>query len=333
MTTEQVLMLRQYALTVGGLPQANSIEQLELSGATTVDIAWQGKTVRSAFITPYSEKDQFHERLCDLLRRLVLKLKTQHATDLLNGDHVVYLILPELSTGDDVALNELVQLIMRRLPGLLQSARSRLFAHGSAGTLMALSAAKTALQQNTFAQVWLLSADSMCNSKAFEQYVQAGAAHVLSEGAVALNIGRALAGSNEANKGIRLLFTELDAKANSRNEQEDATANLLRQAAAEVVKHGQTLRLAYMPDCGDETASLVWLTQYKWLHGAVTADTEMRLPSYHCGELGASGGLYRLLHVMRSAQKGRLSGLTMQFEQSLQRYRSVALFASAINKH
>ena len=62
------------------------------------------------------------------------------------------------------------------------------------------------------------------------------------------------------------------------------------------------------------------------LHGVVTEDTEYLLPGYQTGELGACGGLYRLLLLLHEAQQGRFSGFVLQYEQSLRRYRGVALY-------
>lgn len=325
MTVEQTLMLHQYAFTLGAMPDADCIEQLELSALAPAEMDWHGVTVRHAFIQPYCEPEDFNLRLCQLLQHLVAKLKAQQNTDLLAEQCVVYLVLPELGTADGSALNSLIQQIMRSLPGLLQSAHCRVFAHGSAGALMALAAAQNVLQQQSQAQIWLLSVDSLCSATAFERYCRYSASYVLSEGAVALCIGSRELDTANGDTGLQLLFNAVDATTGHSNN--DATANVLRQAAGKALDRTTMLGQLYMPDCGDESAGAVWLEQYHWLRGAVDADTTFCLPAYWSGELGASGGLYRLLHLMRAGAKGRLSGLTLQYEQSLQHYRTVALFA------
>lgn len=325
MAVEQTLVLHQYAFTLGAMPDADCIEQLELSALAPAAIDWHGVTLRHALIQPYCEKEDFNVRLCQLLRRLVAKLKAQQNTDLLADQSVVYLILPELSTTGDSLLNSLIQHIMRDLPGLLQSAQCRVFAHGSAGALMALAAAQNLLQQQSQAQIWLLSVDSLCSATAFERYCRYSASHVLSEGAVALCIGSRALDTANGGAGLQLLFNAVDATTGHSNN--DATANVLRQAAGKALDRTTILGQLYMPDCGDESAAAVWLEQYHWLRGAVDADTTFCMPAYWCGELGASGGLYRLLHLMRAMAKGRLPRLTLQYEQSLQHYRAVALFA------
>ena len=325
MTVEQTLMLHQYAFTLGAMPDADCIEQLELSALAPAEMDWHGVTVRHAFIQPYCEPEDFNLRLCQLLQHLVAKLKAQQNTNLLAEQCVVYLVLPELGTADGSALNSLIQQIMRSLPGLLQSAHCRVFAHGSAGALMALAAAQNLLQQQSQAQIWLLSVDSLCSATAFERYCRYSASYVLSEGAVALCIGSRELDTANGDTGLQLLFNAVDATTGHSNN--DATANVLLQAAGKALDRTTMLGQLYMPDCGDESAGAVWLEQYHWLRGAVDADTTFCLPAYWSGELGASGGLYRLLHLMRAGAKGRLPGLTLQYEQSLQHYRTVALFA------
>lgn len=325
MVADQTLILHQYALALGAMPTADSIEQLEMSTLIPGYMDWQGHTVRHAFIQPYCVGEDFNARLCQLLQLLVAKLKAQQNTDLLTGQSIIYLVLPELSTTDSSVLNTLIQHIMRNLPGLLQSAQCRIFAQGSAGALMALAAAQTLLQHQSKTPIWLLSVDSLCSATAFERYRQNSASHVLSEGAVALCLGGTASDTANADSGLQLLFSAVDATTG--HSSNDATGNVLRQAAGEALKRTTMLGQLYMPDCGDDRAGAVWLEQYHWLRGAVDADTTFCMPAYLCGELGASGGLYRLLHLLCTAAKGRLPSLTLQYEQSLQHYRTAALFA------
>ena len=327
MAGEQTLMLHQHAFTLGAMPDADCIEQLELNVLAPAEMDWHGVKVRHAFIQPYCVGEDFNFRLCQLLQRIVAKLKAKQNTDLLAEQCVVYLVLPELGTAEGSALNSLIQHIMRSLPGLLQSAQCRVFAHGSAGALMAFAAAQKVLQQQGQASIWLIAVDSLCSATAFERYRKYSANHVLSEGAIALRMGNALSGQADGRQ-LQLVFSSVDATAGHlNNAADDATGNLLRLAGVEVSKQAKILKLLYMPDCGDETTVLTWLEQYHWLRGAVTADTAFCMPAYFCGELGACGGLYRLFHLMRAGAKGRLPGLTLQYEQSSQHYRAVALFA------
>lgn len=328
MIVEQTVVLHQHAFTLGAMPDADCIEQVELNILTTAEMDWHGIAVRHAFIQPYCAQEDFALRLCRLLQCLVAKLKAQQNTDLLAEQSTVYLVLPELGTADGSALNNLIQHIMRSLPGLLQSAQCRVFAYGSAGAIMAFAAAQKVLQQQSQASIWLIAVDSLCSATAFERYREYSANHVLSEGAIALRIGNVLPGNTGEDTGLKLIFSSVDATTGHiNNTADDATGNLFRQIAAEVSKRAKTLKLLYMPDCGDERAVSAWLEQYHWLRGAITADTAFCMPAYYCGELGACGGLYRLFHLIRADAKGRLPSLTLQYEQSSQHYRAVALFA------
>ena len=105
-----------------------------------------------------------------------------------------------------------------------------------------------------------------------------------------------------------------------------ATAGLLRQTALHLSNSQAQLSLICLPDSGNDYASQCWLNQMSQLHGVVAEDTEYLLPGYQTGELGACGGVYRLLLLLHEAQQGRFSGFVLQYEQSLRRYRGVALY-------
>lgn len=320
------LALQQCALQLGILPDAIMLEQLELQTATPQQMEWQAGTnscaIPTAFFTPYFPEEEHNSRLLGLLEGLFAKMPARPQQQL------VYLLLPEFSGPDNAQLNALLQQLMRRWPELLQSEQCRVFPYGSAASLMAFNAAQQQLtqpaqMQSKARQIWLIAVDTLCSAAAFEHYQAHAGSYVLSEGALAVCLGKAA-------NGLQLQFSATDANAGQAEHNGDvAIASLFAQAAQHVQHSGMTLNQLYLPDCGNDNASAEWLAQCHKLQGAITLDTAYFLPSYHSGELGASGGLYRLLHLMQAHQKGRLTGLTLAYEQSARCYRSVAVFAPA----
>ncbi|MDP5190312.1 hypothetical protein [Rheinheimera baltica] len=276
-------------------------------------ITWQQHHLAASFVLPVKAKETLTERLTALLTLLFAQMDDELVNE------TVYLVLPEFPGVDNQQLNALLQHLMRHFPSLLLSDTCRVFPYGSAGALMALSMAQQQLQQDANATVWLLAVDSQALDEVLQCYATAEVAGEPSEGAIALRLSR-------TNAVVNVHTIASDASPASSAEPEPAMAALFQHVAANLPT---TLNQLYLPDCGDVNATERWIAQYHYLHGAVNQDTEHVFASYATGELGACGGLYRLLHVYRGYQREYLQGLTLQCELSPALYRAIAVFSKA----
>jgi hypothetical protein len=253
----------------------------------------------------------FSERLLDLLAKL-----QQQLAGALNNQ-TLYLILPEYTEPDNSELNNLLQQLMRRFPGLLHSDTCRVFPHGSAGVLMALNAAQQHLSKPGNDPLWLVAVDSMAQASVLDAYASGKLSGVPSEGAIALCL-------TACQSGVTLQFSAADAQ--PATTEQSAVAALFLQIVANL----QTpLKQLYFPDSGDQQITEQWLAQYQHLHGVVDGETSLVFPSYATGELGACGGLYRLWHLLQAYEQGRITGQTAQCELSARLFRAVAIFSPA----
>ena len=321
MSNSTTIALAQYAMHLGVMPEATMTEALQLQTTGTQHMHWQDSVLQCAFMTPYCAAESFNQRLLALLDGLLGKMPASPQ------EQIVYLVLPEFSGPDNPQLNALLQQLMQRHPRLLQSELCRIFPYGAAGCLMALNAAAGLLARQRQAQLWLIATDSQCHADVFSAYQAQQAAYLLSEGALALCL-------TAAESGLALTFSATDVMScTAENNQDLATAGLFCQVTQQLAGSGQQLKHICLPDCGNDNSSAHWLEHMPRLHGTISAETAYSLPSYQTGELGACGGLYRLLYLLQGAQKGRLHGLTLQYEQSAKGYRSVALYNPVVTTH
>lgn len=319
------LKAASYTLHLASLPQARQLEQVGFATITPTILKWQQTDIATAFFseepTTFSEQSTTQsQRLLALLDALLAKMPARPA------QQIVYLLLPEFNSADDALLSALLQQLMRNHPDLLQSPQCRVFPYGAAASVMALKAAAELLAQPELQQteIWLIAVDSLNDEAVFSRYAaEQGAAEqssqLLSEGAIALCL-------TASDRGLQLVFAASDAQLEQRAHDDMATAGLLRQTALQLSNSQAQLSLICLPDSGNDYASQCWLNQMSQLHGVVTEDTEYLLPGYQTGELGACGGVFRLLLLLHEAQQGRFSGFILQYEQSLRRYRGVALY-------
>lgn len=327
--TNVAISLQDSVMLLGAAQSSVDAQALELLGLMPKTLPWQGNQLATAFVAPPAAGQSLPVRLVWLLEQLLLQSRAVEQQQ-------VYLILPEQAGADDSTLNAFLQLLMQRLPPLLMSPGCRVFPYGSAGALMALNAATQYFQQfqqhsaqdnvpsetcgKISPQVWLVAVDSLAQDSVLNRYAALdSSAVVLSEGAIALCIA---ADSN----GNSVLFHAADASPGATPEQDNAIGHLFLQLATQVT---EPLKQLYLPDCGDEQQSSRWLMQYSSLHGAVDVDSQLVFPAYACGELGASGGLYRLWHLLSRLQRNEITGLTAQLEISARQYRALTLFSPA----
>lgn len=314
------LKAASYTLHLASLPHARLLEQVALATVTPKMLSWQQADIATAFFsderTTFSEQPTTQsQRLLALLDALLAKMPARPA------QQIVYLLLPEFNSADDAQLSVLLQQVMRSHPELLQSPQCRVFPYGATASVMALKAAAELLAQLEYqqAQIWLIAVDSLHDEAIFSRYLAEQSSQLLSEGATALCL-------TASDSGLQLAYAASDAQLEQSAHDDMATAGLLRQTAQLLSIEQAQLSLICLPDSGNDYASQCWLNQMSQLNGVVTEDTQYLLPGYQIGELGACGGLYRLLLLLHQAQQGRVSGLILQYEQSLRCYRGVALY-------
>lgn len=331
------LKAASYTLHLASLPQARQLEQVGFATITPTMLQWQQADIATAFFseepttfsgepTTFSEvpTTTLSQRLLSLLDALLAKMPARPA------QQIVYLLLPEFSSADDALLSAFLQQLMRHHPQLLQSPQCRVFPYGATASVMALKAAAELLAQpEQQKEIWLIAVDSLNDEAVFSRYAAEQSAaeqsaaeqscQLLSEGAIALCL-------TASDRGLQLVIAASDAQLEQRAHDDMATAGLLRQTALQLSNSQAQLSLICLPDSGNDYASQCWLNQMSQLHGVVTEDTEYLLPGYQTGELGACGGVLRLLLLLHEAQQGRFSGFVLQYEQSLRRYRGVALY-------
>ncbi|KUM53769.1 hypothetical protein [Rheinheimera sp. EpRS3] len=301
--------IKKHAMVLGYASDTVAAAALQVLPPEPVYLNWRGETLAAAFVFAPVPEQPFGERLLDLLASL------QQQLDGALNNQTVYLILPEYTEPDSNALNSLLQQLMRRFPEFIQSQSCRVFPHGSAGVLMALSAAQQHISTQGNEPVWLVAVDSMAQASVLDAYATGERSGVPSEGAIALCL-------TGCHRGVTLQFSASDAQ--PATTVQSAVAALFLQLTANLKT---PLKQLYFPDCGDPQVTEQWLAQYQHLHGVVDSETSLIFPSYATGELGACGGLYRLWHVLQAYEQGRITGQTVQCELSARLFRAVAVFS------
>lgn len=246
-------------------------------------------------------------QLCSLLTCVLSQL-----TEPIVNQPVILLLSEDFAKSKDLAI--LSQTIEQLYPGLLQHPQSKVYCYGACSALMALRAINHLWQTAPDSKPWLIALDSpltdVCNVKPNEQ--PQSWPLCLSEGAIAVQW-------QAVRYGLTYRYNETELTQNG-----NALPALFMQLAS-ILK--EPIASIYLSDNGSAHLTDNWLQSCAQLHPWITATTEYEMQAYHTGELGAVGGLYRLLHLYLSLQNNMRSGLTLQVEQAQWRYQSVALFA------
>ncbi|MDP4537657.1 hypothetical protein Q3O60_15835 [Alkalimonas collagenimarina] len=253
------------------------------------------------------------EQLVALLSALLATLEKPIA------QQPVYLLLPE-AMEDESLLSTFTRQIRTLYPELLAHKDSRAFPYGACSALLALKTVQHSWQKDPALMPWMIAIDSPLQQFQLwpdrlqslpENHRPVG----VTEGAVAVQWSAQPAGLS-----CRFNETELTRKDTA----EDAGLQaLLLQIAQQL---DMPLATIYLPDNGSTLMTDAWLSACGQLHPWVTAETDYELLAYHTGELGSSGGLYRLLHLYLAYQNQARYGLTLQCEQGQLGFRSAAVF-------
>ncbi|NMH64085.1 hypothetical protein [Shewanella salipaludis] len=322
-----VLNLAHSGLLIGKARDLASGAMLDEFAPEDGAVELEGGRILANFLPELAAEPDFAARAMALLQQL---FATQHACP---DNECVFLILPETLGTDEGALQSLLGRITARFPGLLAHADCKIFPYGSSGCLMALAAAKQQLTRRDSSssldggqaggRLWLVAIDSLADVALLETLAAEG--RLLSQEHMGLAPSEGIVSLclEHASQGLRLDFAATDADL-GRTPAPQALGNLFTQVAQ--VASG-ALSGIYLPDNGDERLTELWLAAYPALAGVLDRQTRLVFPAYQSGELGAAGGLYRLLHLYQGFQRGSLSGEVLQCEISAKRYRATGLFS------
>lgn len=320
-----VIAIADYAVITGKSAQTDISMALHSVQIPPIPLFWQQHlTLQTNFVQPRADNETLTDRLLMLLNRLLTKIDNELAGN--PESEVVYLVLPEEFGQHSEALPQLMQQIQRQHPLLLKHADCKLFPYGRSATLIAWAAARQQLSSSPDTPVWLIAFDSLAPGSRLQHFAQHQLADngqadlsqsnsVASEAAVALKL-------TAADSGLTVSYAGFDAK-RAKHEQETILPRLFAEVASTIPS---SIAQLVMPDNGLSVLTAAWLEHYQCLHGVVTAETRIELPAYFSGELGAAGGLYRLLYIYLAYQQQRLSGTTLQCEISDECYRAITAF-------
>ncbi|SNY42941.1 hypothetical protein SAMN06297280_0507 [Arsukibacterium tuosuense] len=257
----------------------------------------------------------FAGRLVAMLKKLRSQLS------LLPDAAPVLLVLPEQVAGEQ-ALAGVVQTLRQAFPELLGHSACQLFPYGRSAALMAINAARQLLTAGE-SVVWIIGLDSPVSAMSVKEPTIAELAEcqisdnvVWSEGAVALAL-------QHSKTGLCCHYLAADATVSSAT-QELAIAQLFDAVAANT---DSALTRIYLPDNGSSELTACWQSSYQRLAPRIEQTTQLSLPAYSTGELGAAGGLYRFLHLYLAYSNANQQGVTLQCEISERLYRAVAVFS------
>ncbi|HAW91786.1 TPA: hypothetical protein DCX24_02780 [Candidatus Azambacteria bacterium] len=139
---------------------------------------------------------------------------------------------------------------------------------------------------------------------------------VWSEAAVAMAL-------TQSDTGLRCHYLASDATVSTETD-ELAIGNLFDGASANT---DGPLSWLYLADNGSSATTACWQPHYPRLAPVIDAATQLSFPAYFTGELGAAGGVYRLLHLYLGYLNAGHRGFTLQCEISQRLYRAVAVFS------
>lgn len=300
------LQLSDVLMLLGNAKDTAGALHLDLLRVEQRYLPWQEQLIPAAYLTELPFGAELSERLLELIGQFI----SHYGNELAGG--TIYLVLPELNDVTDSQLTAFLKRLMQRQTQFLLAPQCRVFPYGSAGGLMALSAAQEALSSDPTQHIWLVGADTLIVPQLVEQHCHTPIAHQLSEGVVALKLSSSKAGF--------VIETASDASFNPETEPAVAALfNYVAQSEREPLAH------ICLPDSGNEAMLSGWSMHYQNLRPVLTEATELLFPGYVTGELGAAGGLYRLAYLLDAYTSGRVNGRSLMLEMSAKSYRAVAV--------
>lgn len=315
----QPIAISDYIVATGKTTETDLAMTLAINEIPAKELQWLNYSVPTNFIDDAQPVSQLATRIVVLLNTIWPSIEHNIA------DNEVYLLLPEFSGVDNPELQQLLQAIMRQFPALLRNQHCKVFPFGRASALMAFAAARARLTSQNSSKVWLVAADSLAVTSRLQawlakQYFQPEA--VASEAAIALCLTAAKTGLINSLHAADASVAVVAANANSA-QQDTALAHLFLHVAKSLK---QQLAYIMLPDTGEPQLTSYWSEQYQQLHGVINKQTQFEFPGYFTGELGAAGGLYRLLHMYLGFEQQRLTAPLLHCEIAERSYRAVSVF-------
>ena len=316
------IAVKEYAAVLGKTADTDWAMQLDAVPVAPTLCMYNGQWRQFNRVAELEPGMSFATRLVALLAGLWPQLTTAPAAE------PVLLVLPEQLASDPL-LAQFVSSLQQAYPRLLSHSACQIFPYGCSAALLALSAARQLLEEGT-PVVWLIAVDSPVTSYlplATGAAASAGQAvdstdalqteQVLwSEGAVAMAL-------KQDDAGLRCQHLAADATV-SHSSADLAMGHLFVEAAQ---SSKGLLNQLYLPDNGSSAVTACWQRHYPCLAPIIDMSTQLHFPAYYTGELGAAGGVYRLLHLYLGYKSGSLNGVTLQCEISPRLYRAVAVFS------
>ncbi len=309
------LSVTDYAVVLGKTAATEWALQLDVAPVPVSLAERDGHVVQFNYLADIAPETNEAGRIVQLIEKLRQQLSKIPDTD------PVLLVLPEQLINES-QLQTVLNGLHQAFPQLLSHHACQLFPYGRSAALMALAAARQLLAAGE-QRVWIIGVDSPVSSVL--QQLSSGSVSavsnisssvVWSEGAVAMCLSQSAVGLN-------CHFLASDATVNKQQD-EPAIAQLFSAVATNI---GSPLRCLYLADCGDDEFTARWQGHYSRLAALVNRETELNFTGFATGELGAAGGVYRLLHLYLGYLQDNEPGLTLQCEISDRLYRAVAVFS------
>lgn len=316
----QPIAISDYIVVTGKTTETDLAMTLAINEIPAKELQWLNYSVPTNFIDDAQPVSQLATRIVVLLNTIWPSIEHNIA------DNEVYLLLPEFSGVDSPELQQLLQTIMRQFPTLLRNQNCKVFPFGRASALMAFAAANTRLNNHSSSKIWLVAVDSLavsCRLQAWLARQNYQPEAVASEAAIALCLTAAKTGLINTLHVADANVEQKNSTTNNLAASDAALAHLLLQVAN---TFKQQLAYIMLPDTGESVLTTHWLEQYQQLHGVVDKSTQFEFPGYFTGELGAAGGLYRLLYMYLGFIEQRIAAPLLQCEIAERSYRAVSVF-------
>lgn len=302
----------------------------------TVPAPWQSisfgqdQHCQGAFCWPMNSFASHEARLQSLIQLAFGQLERLPEQD------SVLLVTPEFGPYAQDRLADWLNDLATQYPGPFAKNRLRVFPYGSAGVPMAVAHAQDLLIADPLVRIWLIGVDSLAQHTVLEALSEkgrlsseTGSGLLPSEGAVILELCAGAAGlqlewQETGGQSSDQQRAEQQRAAQQPEKLEDAAIRHLFERAAYKLK--TPLDHLYLPDNGDKTLTQSWLQSYLALAPVLSGTTQMHQPGMFTGELGAAGGVYRVLHLYEAYRRRRIQGRVLQCEISASLYRAVASY-------
>jgi hypothetical protein len=293
--------------------------------------------------------DDKASRCLQLIKQLLVQV--EQTDEKLPVDVPVFWLLPEFveSYIDDTNKTDIynqdtfadfAKKLQQALPQLFSHSQSQLFPYGRASFPIALTTAKTLLEEGKTNTITLISVDSLWHDIPL-LFADKALVSEISEQGIIPSEGAILTQISQTDKGISIDFVKNSVAPSKQrdfsvkqlfSESIAALAEIDQSIKNKEQQNGQqslpiTLSHLYLPGNGDETLQNSWLEAYFQLAGSVDGNTKICQSGIFTGELGCVTGLYNFLHIANSYENKFIQGNTLQLEVSNSLHQGIVLYS------